>query len=154
MTVWVIQRVCFKIAMAANNIWSVSSDRLIWSRLISNLDTEIALLFYSERAFFIFPGSQIYPWSLLTKQGGEEEYSGLSALSGKLFTFSQIHLQLSIKGYRIPLPQLLQTDKSAITKQTDNHNSGPKVELERILFLVLTIAASFPRKSVLQRKYR
>lgn len=112
--------------MAANNIWSVSSDRLIWSRLISNLDTEIALLFYSERTFSISPGSQIYPWSLLTKQGGEE-YSGLSALSGKLFTFSQIHLQLSIKGYRIPLPQLLQTDKSAITTQTDNQEKlGPK----------------------------
>ncbi len=54
-------------------------------------------------------------------------YAGLSALSGKLFTFSQIHLQLSIKGYRIPLPQLLQTDKSAITTQIDNQkNLGTK----------------------------
>ena len=35
-TVWVILRVCSKIAMATNNNWSVSSDRLIWSRLISN----------------------------------------------------------------------------------------------------------------------
>ena len=61
-TVWVIQRVCSKIAMATNNIWSVSSDRLIWSllRLISNLDTEIALLFYTDqRTFSIFLGSQI-----------------------------------------------------------------------------------------------
>ena len=165
-TVWVIQRVCSKIAMATNNIWSVSSDRLIWSllRLISNLDTEIALLFYTDqRTFSIFLGSQISVIlankTFLRRE--REEYAELSALSGKLFTFSQIHLQLSIKGYRIPLLQLLQTDKSAITTQIDRpEESWNKInmlilELEWILFLVLTIAAiSFPRKSATKRKYR
>ena len=136
-TVWVIQRVCSKIAMATNNIWSVSSDRLIWSllRLISNLDTEIALLFYTDqRTFSIFLGSQIsviLANKTFLRRG--EEYAGLSALSGKLFTFSQIHLQLSIKGYRIPLPQLLQTDKSAITTQIDR----PEESWNQIHMLIL-----------------
>lgn len=56
-TVWVIHRVCSKIAMATNNNWSVSSDRLISSHLslTSELDTEIytgIILRRSEDVFY------------------------------------------------------------------------------------------------------
>ena len=154
--------------MATNNIWSVSSDRLIWSlRLISNLDTEIALLFYTDqRTFSIFLGSQI---SVIlankTFWGGREEYAVCGALSAVwqiVYIFSD------------PSPVIHKGLSDTITTITpdrqkcNNHtNRQPEeswnqiftymliLELEWILFLVLTIAAiSFPRNSATKRKYR
>ena len=166
-TVWVIRRVGSKIAMAANNNWSVSSDRLIWSlRLISNLDTEIALLFYTDqRTFSIFLGSQI---SVIlankTFWGGREEYAVCGALSAVwqiVYIFSDpspvIH-----KGLSDTITTITPDRQNAITKQTYSQkkelvgnlvqNLG-KSKLKSIIFLVLTIAASFPRKSAAKRKY-
>ena len=165
-TVWVIQRVCSKIAMATNNIWSVSSDRLISSlRLISNLDTEIALLFYTDqRTFSIFLGSQISVIlankTFLRRERGI--CGALSAVWQIVYIFSDpspvIHKGLSDTITTITPDR--QKCNNHTNRQTRRILEGTNtymfiLELEWILFLVLTIAAiSFPRKSATKRKYR
>ena len=76
-------RVCSKIAMATNNNWSVSSDRLIWSRLISNKTKYLKLW----QHYYGSQDNAISPICCLTNPTRMRE-SRLSALTVQVHLYS------------------------------------------------------------------